>query len=58
MVSAAMTEVEAGSKDKHVALVSNCLLYTSQNLLVIFLPLHLLLSRMLPEKLDAVEGLV
>lgn len=29
-----------------------------QNLLVIFLPIHLLLSRMLQEKLDAVEGLV
>ena len=29
-----------------------------QNLLVVFLPLHLLLSRMLQEELDAVEGLV
>lgn len=29
-----------------------------QNLLVIFLPIHLLLSRVLQEKLDAVEGLV
>ena len=29
-----------------------------QNLLVIFLPIHLLLSRMLQKELDAVEGLV
>ena len=29
-----------------------------QNLLVIFLPIHLLLSRMLQEELDAVEGFV
>ena len=29
-----------------------------QNLLIIFLPIHLLLSRMLQEELDAVEGFV
>ena len=29
-----------------------------QNLLVIFLPIHLLLSRMLQEELDSVEGLM
>ena len=36
----------------------NSRIHRIQDLLVIFLPIHLLLSRMLQEKLDAVEGLV
>ena len=33
-------------------------IYCIQNLLVIFLPIHLLLSRMLQEEFDSVEGFV